>query len=142
MKDKIKAAVTASFVADCMALGPHWIYDTEVIKARFGEIDSPAAPGNDSFHKTKKKGDFTHYGDQMLVFLRSLAEKKAFDLQDFSEKWRAMFKDYDGYIDGATRKTLEKYEKGKQAENAGSLSNDFAGAARIAPLTLVYAHDQ
>jgi hypothetical protein len=54
MKDKIKAAVTAAFVADSMALGPHWIYDTEVIKARFGKIDSPAAPGNDSFHKTKK----------------------------------------------------------------------------------------
>lgn len=142
MSDNGKAAVLASFAADCLALGPHWIYDTDKIEASFGRIDSPAAPGSNSFHKTKEKGDFTHYGDQTLALLQSIAEKKTFDLEDFSAKWRDLFKDYDGYVDGATRSTLGNYEKGKGPGEAGSSSNDFAGAARIAPLVRLYRNDK
>lgn len=141
MSDNAKAAVLAAFAADSLALGAHWIYDPEKIQADFGRIESPAAPGPDSFHKTKGKGDFTHYGDQMLVLLRSIAGKKEFVTADFSEKWRALFDNYDGYIDNATRKTLANYEKGAGPENAGSSSNDLAGAARIAPLVGLYPDD-
>lgn len=141
MSDNAKAAVLAAFAADSLALGAHWIYDPEKIQADFGRIELPAAPGPDSFHKTRGKGDFTHYGDQMLVLLRSIAEQKAFVPDDFSEKWRALFDAYDGYIDNATRKTLANYEKGAGPENAGSSSNDLAGAARIAPLIRLYPGD-
>ncbi len=141
MRDNRQAAVLAAFAADSLALGPHWIYNTDTIESEFGRVDSLAAPGSNSFHKTKEKGDFTHYGDQMLVLLRSAAEKKAFDLKDFSTRWRRLFEDYDGYIDGATRKTLANYEKGKGPKEAGSPSNDFAGAARIAPLVCLYSDD-
>ena len=141
MHDKPKAAVLAAFAADSLALGPHWIYNTDKIKSEFGRVDSPAAPGPDSFHKTRGKGDFTHYGDQMLVLLESVADNKSFDLHDFSTRWRRLFEDYDGYVDGATRKTLANYEKGKGPKEAGSPSNDFAGASRIAPLVCLYSDD-
>lgn len=141
MTDHRKAMVLAAFAADSLALGAHWIYDTKEIVDRFGRVEQLLPPVPDSYHSTKKKGDFTHYGDQMLVLLRSLADKGQFDLTDFSEKWRALFADYDGYVDGATRKTLAYYEKGKPPEAAGSHTPDFAGAARIAPLVYRYAND-
>ncbi|MFW6284394.1 MAG: ADP-ribosylglycohydrolase family protein [Desulfosalsimonas sp.] len=141
MSDNPKAAVLAAFAADSLALGAHWIYEPEKIRTDFGRIESPAAPGPDSFHKTKGRGDFTHYGDQMMVLLRSIAGQKGFDPADFSKQWRALFDSYDGYIDNATRKTLANYEKGATPENAGSSSNDLAGAARIAPLVALYSND-
>ncbi|GBC60902.1 ADP-ribosylglycohydrolase family protein [Desulfonema ishimotonii] len=141
MTDKRTAMVMASFAADALALGAHWIYDTSEISQKYGRIESLLAPPSDSYHTTRGKGDFTHYGDQMFVLLQSVAEKKSFDLQHFSDQWRRLFEDYDGYIDGATRKTLAYYAREKSPEKAGSHSNDFAGAARIAPLVFLLADD-
>jgi ADP-ribosylglycohydrolase len=141
MEDKVTAMVMAAFAADSLALGIHWIYDPRQIAADFGRIESLRAPGPRSYHKNREKGDFTHYGDQMLVLLESLAAKGRFDPVDFSQRWRKLFDGYDGYIDGATRNTLANYEKGRAPENAGSTSDDLAGAARIAPLVCLLQDD-
>ena len=141
MSDNKKAAVLASFAADSLALGAHWIYDTREIADRFGRVTTLEKPGPDSYHTTREKGEFTHYGDQMLVLLESLAARKSFDLEDFSRRWRALFADYDGYMDGATKKTLAYYKNGKSPEAAGSHTGDFGGASRIAPLVCLLADD-
>lgn len=142
MDERKKAMVMASFAADALALGVHWIYDTKQIAASHGRVESFVRPAPDSYHPAKGKGDFTHYADQTLVLLQSLAAKKAFDLQDFSDRWRRLFENYKGYIDGATRKTLAWYAKGKTAENAGSRTGDFSGASRIAPILYLYDQDE
>lgn len=136
-----KAMVMAAFAADALALGAHWIYDPGRIEALFGRVETFEKPHSESFHTNRDKGEFTHYGDQMQVLLESIAEKDGFDLQDFSGRWRALFADYDGYVDNATRQTLAGYESGKSAETAGSTSDDLAGAARIAPLVYFYRND-
>lgn len=141
MSDNKKAAVLASFAADSLALGAHWIYDTREIADRFGRVTTLEKPGPDSYHTTREKGEFTHYGDQMLVLLESLAARKSLDLEDFSRRWRALFADYDGYKDGATKKTLAYYKNGNSAETAGSHTGDFGGASRIAPLVYLLADD-
>ena len=141
MEDKGKAMVIASFAADSLALGAHWIYDTESIERLFGRVESYLEPGLHSYHATKEKGDFTHYGDQTLVLLESLAEKKGFDLSAFSTRWRELFNNYQGYIDYATRVTLSRYDSGSSYRDPGSPSDDLAGAARIAPLVYAYRHD-
>jgi ADP-ribosylglycohydrolase len=138
MDDKGKAMVLASFAADSLALGAHWIYDTESIVKLFGRVESFLKPSPKSYHVTKDKGDFTHYGDQAYVLLESLAAKKGFDLFDFSARWRALFEDYNGYVDHATKLTLSAYASGGTYEDPGSPSDDLAGASRMAPL--VYAH--
>ncbi|MEE4359394.1 MAG: ADP-ribosylglycohydrolase family protein [Desulfococcaceae bacterium] len=142
MNDRKKAMLMASFTADSLALGVHWIYDTQQIANTYGRVEKLMNPAPGSFHPTKNKGDFTHYADQTFVLLQSLADCGAFDLADFSAKWRALFADYTGYADGATRKTLAWYAKGKTAENAGSRTGDFSGAARIAPILFLYADDE
>ena len=141
MEDKGKAMIIASFAADTLALGVHWIYDTESIAEVFGRVESFLKPGHHSYHSTKEKGEFTHYGDQAFVLLESLAEEKGFDLSAFSVRWRALFDNYDGYVDHATSVTLSNYDSGSSSQDTGSPSDDLAGAARIAPLVYAYSYD-
>ena len=140
-KDKAQAMVFASFIGDALALGPHWIYDPNEIVARFGRITGYTNPPEGGYHSGKKAGEFTHYGDQTLVLLRSVSEKQGFDLQDFSTKWQELFKNYRGYTDQATAMTLENFRKGKPPEQSGSTSDDLAGASRISPLVYIYRDD-
>lgn len=138
MKETPKAMVLASFAADSLALGVHWIYNTNVIDKKFGRVEHYIKPGRPTYHPTKKRGEFTHYGDQTLILLNSVAACDGFNLSDFSERWQRLFSNYDGYIDGATKKTLANLAAGKSLAEAGSDSNDLAGAARIAALVYVY----
>ncbi len=138
MRDKAEAMVLASFAADSLALGVHWIYDAQKISNQFGRIEKFLKPREGSYHPTKDKGEFTHYGDQQLVLLESVAAKKGFDLNDFSERWQQLFQDYNGYFDGATKGSLANFSKGKGPQDSGSPSNDLAGASRIAPLVFCY----
>jgi ADP-ribosylglycohydrolase len=141
MKGNENAMVLGSFLADSLSLGVHWIYDTARIKKEFGRVESLLKPLPDSYHPTKEKGDFTHYGDQALVLLQSIASKGEFDLQDFSSRWQTLFKDYHGYYDHATKATLYNLAEGKAVEEAGSPSSDLSGASRIAPLVALYRND-
>jgi len=134
MQKKAQAMVMASLVADSLALGVHWIYDTEELAAKVGRVESLLKPDKDSFHPSKDKGDFTHYGDQTFVLLHSIAECKTFELQDFARRWQKFFIDYPGYVDYATKETLNNFSSAKSPEQSGSSSNDLAGASRIAPV--------
>lgn len=140
-KEMTRAMVLASFAADSLALGAHWIYDTEQIESRFGRVDRLLKPGADSPHPTKDQGEFTHYGDQTLVLLDSVAASSGFDLDHFCRSWRDLFAHYDGYFDHATKGTLSNFQAGKGPTESGSSSTDLAGAARIAPLVYRYQDD-
>jgi ADP-ribosylglycohydrolase len=139
--DHRKAMVLGSFVGDSLALGVHWIYDTGKIREVYGRVESLLAPGKDSYHPTKERGEFTHYGDQTLILLESLASRGIFDLYDFEGRWRNLFQQYRGYVDKATKATLGNFSAGAGPEAAGSSSDDLAGAARIAPLVYRYHDD-
>jgi len=141
MTDNRRPMVMASFAADSLALGVHWIYDAEKIKQDFGRVDALRKPLPNSYHPTKEKGEFTHYGDQTFVLLESIAAKRGFDLSDFSTRWRDLFKTYRGYFDQATKMTLQNLAQGRAIEEAGSSSTDLSGAARIAPLVFLYHKD-
>ena len=136
MKEKIKDAVLSAFVADALSLGVHWVYDRSQIKEQYGCLDKMVTPEIVKYHQPKKAGDFTHYGDQMLVLLESVSECNAFDISDFSRRWRQLFDAYDGYMDHATKETLDGLKAGKSIETAGSGSEDLAGAVRMPPLFL------
>ncbi len=138
MTDNRRAMVLASFAADSLALGVHWIYDAGKIQKDFGRVDALRKPLPDSYHPTKDKGDFTHYGDQVFVLLESIAARKSFDPSDFSKRWQDLFRTYRGYVDQATKKTLQNLAQGQGPEDAGSSSTDLSGAARIAPLIYRY----
>ena len=139
MSDK-KAMVLGAFVGDALALGVHWVYNTRVIDKKFGTVDQYHDPLT-SYHTGKQKGDFTHYGDQMLVLLTSLAACGGFDLDHFANAWREFFDDYNGYFDQATKATLQNLADGKGPKECGSSSQELGGASRIPPLAYIYADD-
>lgn len=141
MIEKAKTMVLASFAADALALGAHWIYDTRQIDQKFGRVKNFIKPSHPTYHPTKQQGDLTHYGDQTLLLLRSVSEGAGFNADRFGRAWRDFFKTYTGYVDGATRQTLENLEEGLSLFQAGSASQDLAGAARIAPLVYCYRND-
>ncbi|MBM9613453.1 ADP-ribosylglycohydrolase family protein [Desulfobulbus rhabdoformis] len=141
MTTPLKAMVLASFAADSLSLGAHWIYDTTEIDQKFGRIEEFIAPDENSFHRGKKRGAFTHYGDQALVLLESIAASEGFSLSAFAKTWQTMFSNYSGYRDKATKATLENMEKNLALDQCGSTSSDLGGAARIAPLVYLYQGD-
>jgi len=141
MNTKAKAMVLASFAADALALGVHWIYNTNVIDKKWGRVESYIKPERPTYHPTKDRGEFTHYGDQTLVLLKSISGNSGFDLHTFAADWQVFFKSYEGYFDGATKTTLKNFAAGNAPAEAGSESEDLAGAARIAPLVYRYRSD-
>jgi ADP-ribosylglycohydrolase len=107
-----KNAFLGAFIGDALALGPHWIYDTSKIKKEFGKINGIVKPLEDTFHKTKKKGEFTHYGDQMLMLAEYIIKNKEdFIKEDFLKFYFKWMQSYDGYLDHATKETLSNVEK-------------------------------
>lgn len=134
-----KGLLLGSILADAFSLGGHWIYDTEKIKDEFGVYDDLNDPLPDSFHKNRKKGEHTHYGDQTLLILEYLAEKNEFDKKSFRDFWELHMKKYDGYMDHAAKETLKMIEAG---EEWGSHSTGLAGASRIAPIIYCFPQEK
>lgn len=118
----------AAFLADSLGLGSHWVYDQAALAQRYPQgtltLDDPQS----SYHPNRRRGQFTHFGDQMLLLLRALASTQNWSLSHFAEVWQTAMSSYDGYLDGATKETLKKMAQG--APHPGSSSNDLSGAAR------------
>lgn len=130
----IERAIEQSLHGDKLSLAPHWIYDQKKLADQFPDVSVPQNPGPDSVHHAKKAGDYTHYGDQNALLLEIL-EIHGYDLEKYEQAWRQLFQNYSGYIDGATKGTLENMEAGKTPP--GSASEDFSVVGRIAPLLRV-----
>ncbi len=141
MTDHATAMVLASFLADSLALGAHWIYDTKTIDDTIGRVETLLPPTGSPYHTNRGKGEFTHYGDQALTLLESLAKNNGFSLSIFADDWQNRMRGYDGYMDSATATTLENMAKKNPPGSSGSASSDLGGAARIAPLVYWYRDD-
>jgi ADP-ribosylglycohydrolase len=131
--------ILPSLCADALALGTHWIYNPSAIARLHPEGTRTYDAPRSKYHPGKSAGDFTHYGDQALVLLRSLVTRGGFTKEGWREDWLAYWKSNPpSYLDGATRNTLGFLERGV---DAASESNDLAAATRIAPV-LAYLTDQ
>jgi len=141
MKSSVYGAIYGALVADAFSLGGHWVYEPLEIQERFPKLEGFYDPMT-QYHGSKKAGDFTHYGDQCMWLLESISLEKEFSLANFSSRWKEYFTEYTGYIDGASKTTLEGLNAGKSAIEAGSSSQDLSVAGRIAPLALLYSTAQ
>jgi ADP-ribosylglycohydrolase len=142
MKELRDKMIYSAFIGDALSLGVHWIYSSEEISGNHGKVKEYIDPSGSRYHSSKKKGDQTHYGDQMMVLLESIVGNRGFDPEKFSTEWQNFFKEYNGYFDGATKTTLANLKLGDLYTDAGSDSNDLSGAARIAPLVYLYHDDE
>lgn len=133
-KRKVKDLVLVSLVADSYSLGSHWVYDDKQLinaKLDWDSLNAPMA----IWHKEKSAGDFTHYGDQTYWLYEFLENKEEFNKDEFLDFWVNKMKLYEGYIDGASRNTLENVQN--NVVPSGSDSTDLSVVGRITPLLLV-----
>ncbi len=117
----------AALIADSLSLATHWVYNQNKIGRMFPDGVKVFHAPLSNYHEPKSAGDFTHYGDQ-TVWLADFLKTGAYEEGKWKAYWLDQMKSYGGYLDGASRATIE---------NEGILpsgSNDLAGAARIAPL--------
>ncbi len=129
-KNTIKGLIYGAFIGDAIALGPHWIYDTSKIQQHFAPISGYTDPRHTNFHPNKSAGDFTHYGDQALLLLKSIAKHKDFHIDAFKKEWITLMTNSDIYVDAASKESLKRL----QDSNRGSDSDELGGFARSAPL--------
>ncbi len=127
---KLEKVLLGAFLGDAFALGAHWIYDIEKIKSNFGNIDKIVNPLKDTYHQGKVKGDFTHYGDQMLILMDYLGKSKEYIQKDYRNYWLEEMKDFKGYMDHASKDSIFNL-KDLDIE-VGSNSNDLAGISGMA----------
>ncbi|MDQ8185759.1 ADP-ribosylglycohydrolase family protein [Pelagicoccus sp. SDUM812002] len=132
--------VLAAFAVDSYCLGPHWVYDTDKLEEIYPEgIDRLDDPRSE-YHPGKGKGDLTHYGDQTLILLESLADSGEPDTGKWMQDWLSFWQnDPQSYLDGATRNVLEAWAS--EQRFIPSHSHDLAGASRIAPLLSLLAEE-
>jgi ADP-ribosyl-[dinitrogen reductase] hydrolase len=149
--DRLRGAVWGQFVGDAAALGTHWIYNlTELQRLYPDGVNGFERPEEGHYHFGKKPGDQTHYGDGALVFLESLAREGRFDARAFGRSFIDNFAPevYSGYIDNATRGTLENYQAVAERHEIesfdfqqGGNDDQLATASRLASLVALYRDD-
>jgi ADP-ribosylglycohydrolase len=133
-EEKIKDLVTSALVVDSYCLGTHWVYDEQQLinnSIDWNGLNAPLA----MWHKGKIAGDFTHYGDQTLWLYEFLKDKDSFEQNAFKDFWFEKMQTYTGYVDGASRNTIENIKN--KTEPSGSTSTDLSIVGRIAPLLKV-----
>jgi ADP-ribosylglycohydrolase len=131
---KVKELVLFSLVADSYSLGTHWVYDEKQLanaNVNWENLNAPLA----IWHKGKVAGEFTHYGDQTYWLYDFLKDKDIFDVKDYMFYWYENMKTYNGYIDGASKNTMQNIANG--IIPSGSSSTDLSIVGRIAPLLKV-----
>jgi len=139
MKNRLEAALWGAFYGDAYALGAHWLYDThQISKSEFDskQFNDPLT----DYHDGKEAGDFTHYGDQMLWLLETVAAED-FSVHGFSVVWKNRMSSYKGYIDGASQHTIDALNEGKNSLVCGSNSRDLSVVGRMMPLIYAYHSD-
>lgn len=121
--ERARNAVLGALVADAASLGLHWIYDPARIAEVAGDAPEFVEPDVAHYkgvtgyfaHKGKQAGDSTHYGEQLMVCLRSLAACGGeLDTTDYERRFFDTFGpggSWVGYIDYATRVTLRNIDQ-------------------------------
>ncbi|ADK82059.1 ADP-ribosylglycohydrolase family protein [Sediminispirochaeta smaragdinae] len=128
--DTRKGIIYGALAADSLSLGSHWIYNVDAIAKRIGRPRDLSDPLVKTFHPNRKRGEFTHYGDQTLWLLESIADKGGYDQEAFFQLWKEKMAIYDGYMDHASKDTL--------SGGKASSMDDLGGAGRTAALALLF----
>lgn len=132
---KAQELLLSTLAADTYSLGSHWIYDADTLKnltINWEELNAPYV----TWHEGKDKGDFTHYGDQIIILNDFLKDKTSFSVEDYMLHWREEMKTFKGYVDGSTKETIENIDKDLLIP-CGSNSADMSIIGKIIPLLKV-----
>lgn len=133
--NNLEKALWGALNQDKYVLGLHWIYDVEKVKEHFRVDQDVFEVLEDSYHKNKKAGDFTHYGDLMLSFMEYMNSVDQIDVISYYDHFRKWMHTYEGYKDKAMKMVLSNIEEG---HFQGSDSSELGGLVKLPPILLAY----
>ncbi len=146
-QSRVEGMIWGQFIGDAMCLGTHWIYNLADLQAFYPELKGFELPRPGHYHAGKQPGELTHYGEAALLLLESMAERGDLDPTDYGKRFVAHFGSaaYAGYLDSATRGTLENARSGTNHEPAqdfdfqsGADDDQLATATSLAPVVARY----
>lgn len=144
--NKLHNMVLGALTGDAASLGMHWIYDQPRIAELGGDTPEFQATTVQDFdgvpsyfaHPLKAPGDLTQYGEQVMVLLRALAASEgSYDQVAFNSAFIAHFGyggTYVGYIDHATRGTLDNLLAGGADRANGAQDTQLPAISRLPAL--------
>lgn len=92
LADRAAGALMGAFIGDALALGPHWYYDLDALRTRYGAwISDYTAPMPDHYHAGMKAGESSQAGVLLRLTLESLAERGSYDEADFCRRMDEVF---------------------------------------------------
>ena len=158
--ERQRAAVLGALVADAASLGFHWLYDQGRIRElapvepSFRQPDSGDYAGVSGYfaHEKKGVGDLSQYGEQSIVMLDSLhSHGGSFSQAVYQDQFQKFFGyggGYEGYIDHATRETLNRMESSEEAMGEspegiyfGANDEQLPAISKLPPLVSRYVGD-
>ncbi len=139
--------IWGQLIGDAFCLGTHWIYNLHDLNTFYPKLQGFEAPRPGHYHEGKAPGAFTHYGEAALLLLESVADSGRLDVLDYGRRFVGHYghSDYKGYLDSATRGTLEIASvdtSGQAAEGfafqSGADDDQLATATSLAPVVARY----
>ena len=98
LHDRAAGALLGAFIGDALALGPHWYYDLDELRADYGDwITGYTDPRPGRYHAGLKAGQPSQAGVLLALTLRSLVERGGYDEADFC---RRMDEEFFPLLDG------------------------------------------
>ncbi|WP_298860920.1 ADP-ribosylglycohydrolase family protein [uncultured Sulfitobacter sp.] len=143
IQNRCKNMILGALVADAAAMGLHWIYDQSHIRKIAPDVPEFSAPDPKNYegvmgffaHPNRTAGAQSQYGEQAVVMLRTLAASGGhFEEAAFADAFQAHFGyggGYVGYIDHATRATLDNMRHFEDAAMACIETDPSDAPARI-----------
>jgi len=152
-RTRARDCILGAFVADAATLGFHWVYSQRRISELAPDTPEFRQPDEEDYeggvgyfaHATKRAGDLSQYGEQMLVMLRSLGETGGcYEKAHYTEQFRRHFGyggEFVGYIDRPTRQTLDRiyHEENVALEAVDAIPYDGERKDQHSMLTKVLA---
>jgi ADP-ribosylglycohydrolase len=150
LEDRALGALLGAFIGDALALGPHWYYDLDQLRADYGPwISDYSTPKAGRYHAGMQAGQLSQSGLLLRLTLQSLVDCGGYDEADFCRRLdTAFFPLLDGtpmngpggYTSQSIRETWHKrVEAGLPWGQVAGNADTTEAAERILALAVRYA---
>ncbi|MBU1362266.1 MAG: ADP-ribosylglycohydrolase family protein [Gammaproteobacteria bacterium] len=87
LEDRAMGALIGAFIGDALALGPHWYYDLDQLRADYGPwISDYTTPKTGRYHAGMQAGQLSQSGVLLRLTLQSLVDCGGYDEADFCRR--------------------------------------------------------
>ena len=138
-----------ALVGDALALGPHWYYDLDALRANYGDwITDYTDPKPGHYHDGCRAGDLSQDGWILRMTLQSLTEQGGYDQDDFCRRLETeLFAQLDGtpfsgpggYTSQSIREAWAKRKAGVGWDRTGGQADDTEALDRAIAIAVRYA---